>query len=71
MRASRPEMRGSAGSGARLVMIASSTGSPVAVSSRQAAAIFARMDGPPALLGAVRYPPLTGVRLSTAYLTCL
>ncbi len=54
MRASRPEMRGSAGSGARLVMIASSTGSPVLVTWRQAAATFQRMDGPPALLAAVR-----------------
>jgi hypothetical protein len=52
-------------------MIASFTGSPVAVSWCQAAVIFARMDGPPALLGAVRYPTLTGVWLSTAYLTCL
>jgi hypothetical protein len=52
-------------------MSASSTGFPVPVSWRQAAAIFARMDGPPVLLAAVRYSPLTGVRLSTAYLTCL
>ena len=71
VRASRPEMRGSAGSGARLVTIARSTGSPCLASSRQASAILLRMDGPPVLLAAVRYSPLTGVRLSTAYLTCL
>ncbi len=71
MRASQTFTRSSVWSAARLVTRCRSVMSPLAVSSFHVLAIFLRSDGPPLGLGLVRYSSLTGVLLSTVYLTCL